>query len=91
MAVVSFIAYGGLDGAAGVSYGLIHGEQGSSSFSQVGVNIVERQARNGTRDVAKRDHDRTSTSSLRTSVIRPVSAAAAAMAGLIKWVRAPGP
>lgn len=36
----NFVAYGGIDGADGVSYGLIHNEQGSSSFSQVGVNIV---------------------------------------------------
>ncbi len=33
-------AYAGVDGGAGVSYGLIHGEQGSSSFSTVGINIV---------------------------------------------------
>ncbi len=36
----NFVAYAGVDGASGVSYGLIHGEQGSSSFSQVGVNII---------------------------------------------------
>lgn len=36
----NFVAYGGVGGAEGVSYGLIHGEQGSSSFSQVGVNII---------------------------------------------------
>lgn len=36
----NFVAYGGVDGAEGVSYGLIHSEQGSSSFSQVGVNII---------------------------------------------------
>ena len=36
----NFIAYSGVDGAAGVSYGLIHGEQRSSSFSTAGINIV---------------------------------------------------
>ena len=36
----NFVAYGGVDEAQGVSYGLIHSEQASSSFSQVGVNIV---------------------------------------------------
>ncbi|MEH6587117.1 MAG: carboxypeptidase regulatory-like domain-containing protein [Halioglobus sp.] len=36
----NFVAYSGVDGAAGVSYGLIHGEQRSSSFSTVGINIV---------------------------------------------------
>ena len=36
----NFVVYGGVDGATGVSYGLIHGEQGSSSFSTVGINIV---------------------------------------------------
>tara|TARA_R110002072_G_scaffold8842_5_gene43961 strand:- start:2075 stop:5137 length:3063 start_codon:yes stop_codon:yes gene_type:complete len=36
----NFVAYAGIDGASGVSYGVIHREQGSSSFSQVGVNII---------------------------------------------------
>jgi hypothetical protein len=36
----NFVAYSGVDGAAGVSYGLIHGEQRSSSFSTSGINIV---------------------------------------------------
>jgi hypothetical protein len=36
----NFIAYSGVDGAAGVSYGLIHEEQGSSSFSTAGINIL---------------------------------------------------
>ncbi|MFT4613289.1 MAG: hypothetical protein ACI9NT_000427 [Bacteroidia bacterium] len=36
----NFIAYSGVDGAAQVSYGLIHGEQGTSSFSTSGINIV---------------------------------------------------
>lgn len=36
----NFVAYSGVDGAAGVSYGLIHGEQRSSSFSTVGINIA---------------------------------------------------
>ncbi len=36
----NFVAYSGLDGASGVSYGLIHDEQGSSSFSTSGINIV---------------------------------------------------
>lgn len=36
----NFVVYSGVDGAAGVSYGLIHGEQRSSSFSTVGVNIA---------------------------------------------------
>ena len=36
----NFVAYSGIDGAAGVSYGLIHGEQQSSSFSTAGINIV---------------------------------------------------
>lgn len=36
----NFIAYGGVDGAADVSYGLIHGEQKTSSFSTSGINIV---------------------------------------------------
>ena len=36
----NFIAYSGVDGAAGVSYGLIHGEQGSSSFSTSGVSVI---------------------------------------------------
>ena len=36
----NFIAYTGVDDAAGVSYGLIHGEQRSSSFSTTGINII---------------------------------------------------
>jgi len=36
----NFVAYSGIDGARGVSYGLIHGEQRSSSFSTAGINIV---------------------------------------------------
>ena len=36
----NFVAYSGVDGGRGVSYGLIHGEQKSSSFSTVGINIV---------------------------------------------------
>lgn len=36
----NFVAYSGVDGARGVSYGLIHGEQRSSSFSTAGINIV---------------------------------------------------
>ncbi|MEP5566845.1 MAG: carboxypeptidase regulatory-like domain-containing protein [Halioglobus sp.] len=36
----NFVAYSGLDGASGVSYGLIHGEPRTSSFSTAGVNIV---------------------------------------------------
>ncbi|MDG2271124.1 MAG: carboxypeptidase regulatory-like domain-containing protein [Halioglobus sp.] len=36
----NFVVYSGIDGAAGVSYGLIHGEQNSSSFSTAGINIV---------------------------------------------------
>ena len=36
----NFIAYSGIDGAAGVSYGLIHSEQRSSSFSTAGINIL---------------------------------------------------
>jgi Carboxypeptidase regulatory-like domain len=36
----NFIAYSGKDGGAGVSYGLIHEEQNSSSFSTSGINIV---------------------------------------------------
>ena len=36
----NFVAYSGLDGASGVSYGLIHSEQRSSSFSTAGINIV---------------------------------------------------
>ena len=36
----NFVAYSGVDGAAGVSYGLIHGEQRSSSLSTAGINIV---------------------------------------------------
>lgn len=36
----NFVAYSGVDGGAGISYGLIHGEQHSSSFSTVGINIV---------------------------------------------------
>jgi Carboxypeptidase regulatory-like domain len=36
----NFVAYSGVDGGTGVSYGLIHGEQKSSSFSTVGINII---------------------------------------------------
>lgn len=36
----NFVAYSGVDGATGLSYGLIHGEQESSSFSTAGINIV---------------------------------------------------
>lgn len=36
----NFVAYSGVDGGTGVSYGLIHAEQRSSSFSTVGINIV---------------------------------------------------
>ena len=36
----NFVAYSGVDGGAGVSYGLIHNEQASSSFSTAGINIV---------------------------------------------------
>jgi hypothetical protein len=36
----NFIAYSGVDGGAGVSYGLIHGEQKTSSFSTAGINVV---------------------------------------------------
>ncbi|MFT5483712.1 MAG: hypothetical protein ACI9GW_002370 [Halieaceae bacterium] len=36
----NFVVYSGVDGGKGVSYGLIHGEQGSSSFSTSGINIV---------------------------------------------------
>ena len=36
----NFVAYSGVDGAAGVSYGLIHGEQRSSNLSTVGINVV---------------------------------------------------
>lgn len=36
----NFVAYSGVDGGTGVSYGLIHGEQKTSSFSTVGINIV---------------------------------------------------
>ena len=36
----NFVAYSGVDGAAGVSYGLIHGEQRSSTLSTAGINIM---------------------------------------------------
>lgn len=36
----NFVAYSGIDGAQGVSYGLIHGEQKTSSFSTSGINII---------------------------------------------------
>ncbi|MDX1734559.1 MAG: hypothetical protein R3228_09330, partial [Halioglobus sp.] len=36
----NFVAYSGVDGAAGLSYGLIHEEPNSSSFSTSGINIV---------------------------------------------------
>jgi len=36
----NYAAYTGVDGAAGVSYGLIHEENGSSSFSTAGINIL---------------------------------------------------
>ncbi|MCX2980467.1 hypothetical protein EYC98_06215 [Halieaceae bacterium IMCC14734] len=36
----NFVAYTGIDGARGVSYGLIHSEQRSSSFSTAGINIL---------------------------------------------------
>ncbi|MEP1596427.1 MAG: carboxypeptidase regulatory-like domain-containing protein, partial [Halieaceae bacterium] len=36
----NFVAYSGVDAATGVSYGLIHGEQRSSSLSTVGINLL---------------------------------------------------
>lgn len=36
----NFVSYSGVDGGTGISYGLIHSEQRSSSFSTVGINIV---------------------------------------------------
>jgi hypothetical protein len=36
----NYLAYSGHDGAAGVSYGLIHEEPGSTSLSTSGVNVV---------------------------------------------------
>ncbi len=36
----NYIAYSGIDGADGVSYGLIHEEMGSSSFSDNGINVL---------------------------------------------------
>ena len=39
----------------------------------------------------KGPHDQRPPSKARTSVMRPVTAAAAAIAGLIRWVREPGP
>lgn len=36
----NFVVYHGVDGAKGVSYGLIHAQQKSSSFSTAGINIV---------------------------------------------------
>jgi hypothetical protein len=36
----NFVVFNGVDGARGVSYGLIHGEQKTSSFSTSGINIV---------------------------------------------------
>ena len=36
----NYIAYGGFDGGAGVSYGMIHEEMGSSSFSDNGTNVL---------------------------------------------------
>ena len=36
----NFVAYSGVDGASGISYGLIHGEKRSSSFSTSGINII---------------------------------------------------
>ena len=36
----NYLAYTGKDGAAGVSYGLIHEVPGSTSFSSVGVNVL---------------------------------------------------
>lgn len=36
----NFVSFSGVDGGTGVSYGLIHSEQRSSSFSTAGINIV---------------------------------------------------
>ncbi len=36
----NYLAYTGVDGAAGVSYGLIHDVPGSTSLSTVGVNVL---------------------------------------------------
>lgn len=36
----NFIAFAGVDGARGVSYGLIHEEPGTTSFSTSGVNVL---------------------------------------------------
>ena len=36
----NYLAYSGHDGAAGVSYGLIHEEPGSTSLSTSGVNVI---------------------------------------------------
>lgn len=36
----NYIAYSGVDGADGVSYGLIHEEAGTSSFSDNGINVL---------------------------------------------------
>jgi hypothetical protein len=36
----NYLAFTGKDGAAGVSYGLIHEEPGSTSFSNFGVNVL---------------------------------------------------
>lgn len=36
----NFVVYKGVDGARGISYGLIHAQQKSSSFSTVGINII---------------------------------------------------
>src|SRR5690606_15051730 len=53
----------------------------------VGVDILEPKRNRAARDFFKGGHSISS----RTSVSLPVTAAAAAIAGLTRWVRAPGP
>ena len=55
------------------------------------VDIVLRQRHGGTVDEAEPGHQTRPSRRGRTSVMVPVTAAAATMAGLIRWVRAPRP
>src|SRR6266480_546386 len=57
----------------------------------VGIHVGARQGRQPTGVTHERLHHAGSLPHLRTSTIRPATAAAAAIGGLIKWVRPPRP
>src|SRR6202035_4696359 len=65
--------------------------QEAGRYDLVGVDIGIGDRRRNCVELSEFFHPHAPARSLRTSVRRPVTAAAAAMAGLTRWVRAPLP